>query len=84
MTPLKLMSWNIQEGGDGRLDPIAALIRAHKPDCVAVLEVDSLGNAEALASELRMAVTYGGANCPSAVAWLTNGWHVPARSPQTT
>jgi exodeoxyribonuclease III len=71
MSPLKLMSWNIQEGGDGRLDAIAALIRAHKPDCVALLEVDSLRNAEALASELRMALTYGDANCPSAVAWLT-------------
>ncbi|TME28491.1 MAG: hypothetical protein E6I75_23570 [Chloroflexi bacterium] len=71
MTSLKLMSWNIQEGGDGRLDAIAALIGAQKPDCVALLEMDSLGNAEALASELRMALTYGQANCPSAVAWLT-------------
>jgi endonuclease/exonuclease/phosphatase family metal-dependent hydrolase len=72
MTPLKLMSWNIQEGGgEGRLDAIAALIGAQKPDCVALLEVDSLRNADALASELRMALTYGEANCPSAVAWLT-------------
>ena len=71
MTSLKLMSWNIQEGGDARLDAIAALIGAQKPDCVALLEVDGLGNAEALASELRMALTYGEANCPSAVAWLT-------------
>src|SRR6266699_6860474 len=71
MTSLKLMSWNIQEGGDARLDAIAALIGAQKPDCVALLEVDRLGNAEALASELRMALTYGEANCPSAVAWLT-------------
>ena len=71
MTALKLISWNIQEGGSGRLDAIAALIRSHKRDCVALLEVDSLRNAEALASELRMALTYGEANCPSAVAWLT-------------
>src|SRR5258708_7934092 len=71
MTPVKLMGWNIQEGGDGRLHAIAALIGAHKPDCVALLEVDSLRNAEALASELRMTLTYGEANCPSAVAWLT-------------
>jgi endonuclease/exonuclease/phosphatase family metal-dependent hydrolase len=42
MTSLKLMSWNIQEGGDARLDAIAALIGAQKPDCVALLEVDSL------------------------------------------
>jgi len=71
MTLLKLMSWNIQEGGDGRMDAIAALIRAHKPDCVALLEVDSRRNAEVLASELRMRLTYAEANCPSAVAWLT-------------
>jgi hypothetical protein len=67
MTPPKLMSWNIQEGSNGRLDTIVALIRAHKPDSVALLEVDNLRNAEALASELQMALTYGEANCLSAV-----------------
>lgn len=71
MSPLKLMSWNIQEGGEDRLDAIAAVIRANKPDCAALLEADSLPNAEALAAELRMTLTYGAANCPSAVAWLT-------------
>jgi endonuclease/exonuclease/phosphatase family metal-dependent hydrolase len=71
MTPLKLMSWNIQEGGGGRLASIAALVRTHNPDCVALLEVDSLRNAEALASELRMTLTFGESNCPSGVAWLT-------------
>jgi endonuclease/exonuclease/phosphatase family metal-dependent hydrolase len=71
MTPITVMTWNIQEGGDGHLHTVAALIRAQKPDCVALLEVDSLRNAEALASELRMALTHGQANCLSAVAWLT-------------
>ena len=53
MTTLKLMSWNIQEGGDGRRDAIAALVRAQKPHCVALLEADSLTIAEAHTSELR-------------------------------
>jgi len=65
------MSWNIQEGGDDRLDAIAVVMRANKPDCLALLEADSLSNAEALASELGMTLSYGAANCPSAVAWLT-------------
>src|SRR5258708_39692141 len=71
MSPLKLMSWNIQEGGDDRLDAIAVVMRANKPDRVALLEADSLSDAEALASELGMTLTYGAANCLSAVAWLT-------------
>jgi hypothetical protein len=71
MSALELMSWNIREGGDARLDAIVAFMRANKPDCVALLEADSLPNAEALASELGMTLTNGAANCPSAVAWLT-------------
>ena len=69
MTALKVMSFNIQEGGDGRLQAIAELIRAQDADCVALLEADSLANVEALARDLHMALTYGEANCPSAVAW---------------
>jgi len=70
ISPLKIMSWNIQEGGDDRLDAIAVVMRANKPDCLALLEADSLSNAEALASELGMTLSYGAANCPSAVAWV--------------
>jgi endonuclease/exonuclease/phosphatase family metal-dependent hydrolase len=71
MAALKVMSFNIQEGGDGRLQAIAELIRAQDADCVALLEADSLANVEALARDLHMALTYGEANCPSAVAWLS-------------
>jgi exodeoxyribonuclease III len=71
MTSLKVMSFNIQEGGDGRLQAIAELIRAQDADCVALLEADSLANVEALARDVHMTLTYGEANCPSAVAWLT-------------
>lgn len=67
MSRLKLISWNIQDGGETRLDVIAAVLRACKPDCAALLEGDSLRNAEALASELRMTLKYGVANSPSAV-----------------
>jgi exodeoxyribonuclease III len=71
MTALKVMSFNIQEGGDGRLHVIAELIRAQNADCVALLEADSLTNVEALARDRHMSLTYGEANCPSAVAWLS-------------
>src|SRR5690348_9430877 len=71
MSALKVVSFNIQEGGDHRLESIASLIRAQDPDCVALLEADCVENAEALARDLHMTVTYGEANCPSAVAWLS-------------
>jgi len=40
MSALKVVSFNIQEGRDHRLESIASVIHAQDPDCVALLEAD--------------------------------------------
>jgi exodeoxyribonuclease III len=71
MAPLKVVSFNIQEGGGDRLQLIAGLVAAERADFVALLEADRRDNAQAVARQLQMTLTYGEANCPSAVAWLS-------------
>jgi exodeoxyribonuclease III len=71
MPPLKVLSLNIQEGCGDRVQSIVALLRAQDADFVALLEANSRDNAQVLARQLGMALTYGEANCPSAVAWLS-------------
>jgi exodeoxyribonuclease III len=48
-----------------------ALLRAQDADFVALVEANSRDNAQVLARQLGVALTYGEANCPSAVAWLS-------------
>jgi endonuclease/exonuclease/phosphatase family metal-dependent hydrolase len=69
--PLKVLSYNILDGGGDRLPRIVALIREQQPDAVALLEANSRVNAESLASDLEMTLAYGEANSEYAVAWLS-------------
>lgn len=68
---MKVLSYNIREGGDGRLPNIAGIIRRQQPDAVALLEANSRTNAESLARELGMQLAFGEANCAYHVAWLS-------------
>ena len=68
---MKVLSYNIREGGGGRLPDLATLIRRQRPDAVALLEATSRANAEALARELGMQLAFGEANCACHVAWLS-------------
>ena len=68
---MKLLGYNIREGGDGRLPEIAALVRGQRADAVALLEANSRANAEALGRELTMELVFGEANCACHVAWLS-------------
>lgn len=65
-----MLSYNIEEGGEGRIPLIASVIRGRQPDAVALLEANSRANAEALARALGMHLAYGDANNAFAVAWL--------------
>ncbi len=67
----KVLSYNIQEGGEGRLSLIADAIRGLDSHAVALLEANSYSNAAALAHELGMRLAYGEANSAFAVAWLS-------------
>jgi exodeoxyribonuclease-3 len=71
---MKVLSYNIRLGGEDRLPDIAQLIRREKPDVVALLEANSPANAEALAKDLWMQLTFGEANGKFHVAWLS---HLP-------
>ncbi len=69
---LKIVSYNIQESGSGRLSSIADLLRQQKPDVVALLEASSRANVESLAHQLGMDVAFGEANTPIGhIAWLS-------------
>lgn len=66
------MSFNIQEGGHGRLPAIAGVLRQQNPDAVALLEASSRAGVECLARELGMEAAFGDANNPMGhIAWLS-------------
>jgi len=67
----KVMSYNIENGGVGRMGMLADIIRRQQPDAVALLEADHRGTVVAIADQLGMHLVYGEANCPAAIAWLS-------------
>lgn len=68
---LKVLSYNIREGGEGRLALIAGVIRRQQPDAVALLEATSRAHTETLARDLGMELAFGEANNGVHVAWLS-------------
>jgi exodeoxyribonuclease-3 len=70
--PLKVLSYNIREGGRFRLRALARVIRAQQPDAVALLEANSRVGAQLLARQLGMRLTFGRANNAFHVAWLSH------------
>jgi endonuclease/exonuclease/phosphatase family metal-dependent hydrolase len=73
---LTLLSYNICEGGRGRLDRLAHVIAAARPDVAALLEATP-ESAEALAAELGREFVFGEGNGSCHVAWLSR---LPVRS----
>jgi hypothetical protein len=74
---LRVVPYNICEGGADRLRLIGRLLHRRRAGTVAVLEANSRPAVDALGRELGMSVVYGEANCPFAVAWLSR---LPVRS----
>jgi exodeoxyribonuclease III len=68
---VRVLTWNIWNGGDGRLDAIERVLRAQDADVVALQEANDRGAVEALAARLEMDLVYGEANSRFAVAWLS-------------
>jgi exodeoxyribonuclease III len=68
---LRVLSYNIREGGDDRLAGIADVIRQQQPDVVALLEATSRAHVLTLAQDLRMQLAFGEANNSVHVAWLS-------------
>lgn len=69
--PMTVLSYNIQDGGVGRLPLLAAVIARRQPDAVALLEATSRDNAASLARALGMHLTFGEANGVYHIAWLS-------------
>lgn len=54
MIGVRLVSYNILDGGEGRADPIAEVIEAQKPDVVVLIEADVAAVVERIAARLKM------------------------------
>jgi exodeoxyribonuclease III len=68
---LCVMSYNILLGGEDRLPLIRDVIKEQNPDVLALLEANSRANAEQLAREQDMNLTFGEGNSPFHIAWLS-------------
>jgi exodeoxyribonuclease-3 len=68
---LKLLSYNIWDGGNERLPLIGEIIRAHQPEVVALIEVTDWDAIEQLARDLGMSLVAGESNTSHHVAWLS-------------
>jgi endonuclease/exonuclease/phosphatase family metal-dependent hydrolase len=66
-----VLTWNIWNGGDGRLDAIEDVLRDQDADVVALQEANDRAAIETLGERLGMQVVYGDANSVFAVAWLS-------------
>jgi exodeoxyribonuclease III len=51
---VRIVSYNILDGGEGRADPLAEVIEAQQPDVVALVEADNAAVVERIASRMKM------------------------------
>jgi endonuclease/exonuclease/phosphatase family metal-dependent hydrolase len=51
---MRIVSYNILDGGEGRADPLAEVILAQRPDVVVIVEADQLPVVERIATRLDM------------------------------
>src|SRR4051812_49333562 len=51
---MRIVSYNILDGGEGRADPLAEVILAQRPDIVALLEADNPAVVERIANRAKM------------------------------
>ena len=51
---MRIVSYNILDGGEGRADPLAEVIEAQRPDLVCLVEADVPEVVERIANRLKM------------------------------
>ena len=68
---MRLVTWNIWNGGEGRIDAIERVLREQDADVVALQEANDRAAVGHLAAALEMELVYGEANSEYAVAWLS-------------
>lgn len=70
---MRILTYNIWNGGEGRLGLLADVVRAVDADAVALVEANSLRNAQELARGLGLELLHAEANSEFAIGWLTRG-----------
>jgi endonuclease/exonuclease/phosphatase family metal-dependent hydrolase len=71
---MRLSSYNILDGGEGRADPLAEVMLAQRADIVAVVEADDLGVQQRIARRLKM--DYIAAEAKKHQAALYSRWRI--------
>jgi len=69
--PLRVMTYNIWDGGDDRLERIRGVIEGVRPDVLALEEAGEQLRMEQLAGQLGMTLAYGASNSQWHLAWLS-------------
>lgn len=64
---MRIVSYNILNGGEGRGDPIAEVIEAQRPDVVALVEAEDLAVVERIAKRLKMDFVHAPGNTHASV-----------------
>jgi endonuclease/exonuclease/phosphatase family metal-dependent hydrolase len=68
---MRIVNYNILDGGEGRADPLAEVILAQRPDLVALVEADNLEVLERIGRRLEMDYIRAQGACQHAVALLS-------------
>lgn len=68
---MKVVSYNIWNGGEGRLEAVTQVLETVHADAIALLEAGDATTAAALGERLGMHVTFGAANSEFPIVWLT-------------
>jgi endonuclease/exonuclease/phosphatase family metal-dependent hydrolase len=71
---MRLVSYNILDGGEGRADPLAEVLLAQRPDIAAIVEADNVATLERIAARLSM--DYIHAPGGKTVAALLSRWPI--------
>ncbi len=71
---MRLISYNILDGGEGRADPLSEVILAQQPDIIALVEADDLSVVERIASRTGMDFVHG--ECKKHSSALLSRWPI--------
>ena len=71
---MRIVSYNILDGGEGRADPLAEVIEAQRPDVVALVEAEDTTVVERIAKRLKMDYVHAPGNTHASV--LMSRWTI--------
>jgi endonuclease/exonuclease/phosphatase family metal-dependent hydrolase len=71
---MRIVSYNILDGGEGRADPLAEVIEAQRPDVVALVEAEDTTVVERIARRLKMDFVHAPGNSHASV--LMSRWTI--------